>query len=579
MNGGQLIAQVLKNQGTEFLFTLCGGHISPILVESKRLGIRVVDVRHEVNAVFAADAVARLTGRPGVAAVTAGPGATNTITAIKNAQMAQSPLVLLVGATATLLKGRGSLQDIDQLALFRPHVKWAAPVRRVRDLVPAVERALLIAQADVPGPVVVECPLDLLYDEQVVRPLYPFQNPGQQARGLGQMAQKWYVERHLRELFAGVDQVKVSGRREVQAPAAREADLERAFTFLARAKKPVLVLGSGAMARAGEAQKLAAAVSSLGIPTYLAGMARGLLGAAHPLQLRHHRKQALKEADLVLLAGFPCDFRLDYGRSIPRRTNVIAIHRSAADLRLNRRPTLGVVADPGLFLEALAEQVERDGDEWTEWLAALRRRDDERNGEIAEQAAQPADSYLNPLDLCRRIEEVLPADSALVADGGDFVATASYILQPRGPLRWLDPGAFGTLGVGAGFALGAKLVRPESEVWILYGDGSVGYTLAEFDTFVRHGVPVIAVVGNDGCWMQILREQIEILGDDVGCMLARTDYHRVVEGFGAAGLQLERPEDIPAVLRQAQQLARDGKPVLINALLGKTSFRKGSISM
>jgi len=222
--------------------------------------------------------------------------------------------------------------------------------------------------------------------------------------------------------------------------------------------------------------------------------------------------------------------------------------------------------------------VERDGDEWVDWLAELRERDGQRELEIARQAEQKTE-YLNPLHLCKEIEEALPEEAVLVADGGDFVGTAAYILRPRGPLRWLDPGPFGTLGVGAGFALGAKLVRPDSEVWILYGDGSAGYSLVEFDTFVRHGIPVIAIVGNDACWMQIYREQIEVLQDDVGCMLARTPYGQVVEGFGAKGLQLERPEDIPQVLRQAQELAREGHPVLINALLGKTDFRKGSISM
>ena len=169
MNGGDLVAEVLARQGVRFLFTLCGGHISPILVGSKARGIQVVDVRHEANAVFAADAVSRMTGIPGVAAVTAGPGVTNTITAIKNAQMAQSPLVLLGGATATILKGRGSLQDIDQMALIAPHVKFAAAVTRVRDLPRTLEKAFEIAQEGVPGPVFVECPVDLLYDEPVVR--------------------------------------------------------------------------------------------------------------------------------------------------------------------------------------------------------------------------------------------------------------------------------------------------------------------------------------------------------------------------------------------------------------------------
>ncbi len=198
--------------------------------------------------------------------------------------------------------------------------------------------------------------------------------------------------------------------------------------------------------------------------------------------------------------------------------------------------------------------------------------------EIDQQAGVQGER-INPIHLCREIDQALAAESVIVADGGDFVATAAYTLSPRGPLAWLDPGVFGTLGVGAGFALGAKLCRPEADVWILYGDGSVAYSLAEFDTFARHGIPVIAVVGNDAGWTQIAREQIEVLKDDVGTVLARTDYHKVAEGYGGRGLLLERGEDVRAVLAEALKLARGGSPVLINAHLDKTEFRKGSISM
>ncbi len=193
MNGGELVARVLSARGVGFLFTLCGGHISPVLVESKRLGVRVIDVRHEVNAVFAADAVARLTGVPGVAAATAGPGVTNTMTAVKNAQLAQSPVVLLGGATATVLKGRGSLQDIDQMSLMRPHVKWARSVKRAKDIVPVLEHAFDTAQDGVPGPVFVELPMDLLYDDALVREWYGL-GAGDGARSLAQRAQQTYLD-------------------------------------------------------------------------------------------------------------------------------------------------------------------------------------------------------------------------------------------------------------------------------------------------------------------------------------------------------------------------------------------------
>jgi acetolactate synthase-1/2/3 large subunit len=333
------------------------------------------------------------------------------------------------------------------------------------------------------------------------------------------------------------------------------------------------------MISAGEAGALVEAVAALGLPVYLSGMARGLLGPGHPLQLRHKRKEALREADLVILAGTPCDFRLDYGNHIRPSAVLVSANRSPADLTKNRRPTLGVLGAPERLLRALAQVPSGRPAAWTPWLASLRSRDDAREAEIVRQAEAAADTGVNPLAVCRAIERALPEDSVIVADGGDFVSTASYILQPRRPLSWLDPGVFGTLGVGAGFALGAKLVRPEAEVWIVYGDGSVGYSLSEADTFVRHRLPVIAVIGNDASWMQIAREQVEILKDDVGTVLRHSDYHRAAEGLGAAGLMIRDAREMAATLGRAQQAAREGRPVYVNAILGKTDFRKGSISM
>jgi acetolactate synthase-1/2/3 large subunit len=320
------------------------------------------------------------------------------------------------------------------------------------------------------------------------------------------------------------------------------------------------VIGSQALALAAEAPRIAAAVATLGIPVYLSGMARGLLGREHPLQMRHQRRTALREADCVLLAGVPCDFRLDYGRHVRRSATLIAANRSRREARMNRRPDVAAIGDAGLMLQHLAatlgDRAHRPG-----WLEQLRSRDRAREAEIDAQAAAQGE------------------DAVLVADGGDFVATASYIVRPRGPLAWLDPGAFGTLGVGAGFALGAALCRPQSEVWIIFGDGACGYGLAEFDSFVRHGIPVIAVVGNDAGWTQIARDQVKVLGDDVATVLARSDYHAVAAGFGAEGIVVKRNAEVSDALARARELARSGKPVLVNVWLDKTDFREGSLSM
>ena len=575
VHGGDAIAQILESQGVRFVFTLCGGHISPILVACKRRGIRVIDVRHEANAVFAADAVARLTGVPGVAAVTAGPGVTNTITAIKNAQLAQSPLVLIGGATGTVLKGRGALQDIDQMALLRPHVKWAKAVRRVRDLAPALARAFAEARRGIPGPVFVECPVDLLYDEALVRGWYG----GRSGKGgsLAERALGFYLKRHVDRMFAGPLPAAAPEPAVITPPRAAAARVARASRRLEGAQRPLLLIGSQAMLEAGRVGDLAAAVERLGVPVYLAGMARGLLGRDHPLQLRHRRSQALKRADLVILAGVPCDFRLDYGRRIPRRTFLVAANRSRAEATRNRRPDILAVGDPGGFIMDLAANTIAT-DRWSGWRDELRRGDSEREAEIEAQA-QASGEFINPLALCAGIESALADNAIVVADGGDFVATASYILRPRAPLSWLDPGVFGTLGVGAGFALGAKLCRPDAEVWIIYGDGAAGYSLAEFDTFVRHSIPIVAVIGNDASWMQIAREQTEMLGDDVATTLRRTDYHRVAEGFGGTGLPLDEEGDIARTLAHAKREAAGGQPVLVNAQIGRSAFRKGSISL
>jgi acetolactate synthase-1/2/3 large subunit len=573
-NGGARLAAGLAALGVRTVFTLCGGHISPILVGARRMGLRVVDVRNEAAAVFAADATARLSGAVGAAVVTAGPGVTNALTALHNARLAQSPVILIGGAAPTVLRGRGALQDIDQLRVVRPHVKWAATARRVRDLVPLLHRAAAAARRGVPGPVFLECALDLLYDERVVREWYDAGlRPGP---GLRRRLERWYLRRHVNRMFAPADPAPSPPPE--QPPSAPHAHLvARARALLTSAKRPVLLLGSQAVLDVGRVAQTASAVGRLGIPTFLSGMARGLLGCRHPVLRRHGRRDALRDADLVILGGVPCDFRLDYGRHIGRGAAVVAANLSRAEARRNRRPAVAAVADPGAFVTALAEPAP-DAARWAEWAAVLAARDAARDAEIAQLAAEPG-TRVNPLALCRAVEETATDDSVFVLDGGDFAATASYVLAPRGPLRHLDPGVFGTLGVGGGFALGAAAARPGSEIWVLYGDGAVGFSLVEFDTFVRHGIPVIAVVGNDASWAQIARDQVELLGDDVGTVLRHSDYHVAARGLGGEGLLVTRTADVAAALAEARGHARRGRPVLVNVLLDRSEFRRGAMSM
>ncbi len=577
-HGGDRVAEALQAHGVPCIFTLCGGHISPILSASKARGIRIVDVRDEATAVFAADASARLLGLPGVAAVTAGPGISNTITALKNAQLAQSPVILIGGAAPTALQGRGALQDIDQRPLVEPHVKLFRKILCVRDLGPAVDEAFAVAQSGVPGPVFIECPVDLLYDEVSIRQWYA--DAAGKGTSVPDRLLRFYLNRHVKKMFAGSQEHAAPQVCAVAAPRASDASLQATLAALAKAERPLMVIGSQTLVLSQEAARVAEAVTRLGIPVYLSGMARGLLGREHPLQMRHQRRNALRESDCVMLCGVPCDFRLDYGKHVRRNATLIAANRSAKDARLNRKPDIAAIGDAGLFLQALAQAqpTAAKASRLDGWIAKLRQRDAEREVEIDVQAQAPGE-FVNPIALFRALEKEAGDNAVLVADGGDFVATASYVMHPRAPLTWLDPGAFGTLGVGSGFALGAALAKPGSEVWIIFGDGACGYGLVEFDSFVRHGIPVIALVGNDAGWTQIAREQVKMLKDDVATVLARTNYHEVAAGFGAEGILIRTMAEVPSALARARALARSGKPVLVNVWLDKTEFREGSLSM
>lgn len=575
MNGGEIIAKVLQAHGVKFLFTLCGGHISPIFVAAQNIGIRVIDTRHEANAVFAADAVSRLTGIPGVAAVTAGPGLTNTITAFKNAYLAQSPLVLLGGAAATILKGRGSLQDIDQMSMMKPNVKWTATIKRVKDIAPTLEEAFKRACEGVPGPVFVECPIDTLYGEEMVREWYGAKSKDVPPKDFKDKVIQWYINRHAANIFEGKEDVRFQGHPlPFTIPEHRAFHIEAVQKKIQSAKNPLMIIGSGAMMQPDKSVALAKAVNKLGIPVYLSGMARGLLGGSNKLLMRHKRKEAIKSADLIILAGVPNDFRLDYGNHIGHRP-FVSVNRSREDLFKNKRPTLPVLADPCDFLIALAE---RQQGTYQVWLEQLRENDLRREANIDVQASEEVGG-MNPVKLFRTLDPLLSEQTVLVADGGDFVATSSYTLSARAPLSWLDPGVFGTLGVGAGFAIGAKLVYPEKDVWIIYGDGSAGYSLMEYDTFVRHQLPVISLIGNDACWAQIARDQVDFLNSDCAVMLQHSNYEMIGQAFGAKGEKVSHIDAFKDAVKNALEQSRAGTPYIINAVIGRTGFRKGSISV
>ena len=386
-------------------------------------------------------------------------------------------------------------------------------------------------------------------------------------------------------------------------------------------KKPLIVLGSQAVFHPNLIFKLIEGLEYLDIPVYLSGMARGLLGKSHVLHKRHKRSVAMKKCDLVLLCGVSCDFRLDYGRGINKKAKFIMCNLDESKLKNNsdlRRRDLTILGDSQAFILRLAETAKKFNMkfDFTDWKQFLNQNELKRENEIirmcksihlrkdnasntntntntntdiksSDAAGTAAGNDINntkrtfcdPIFTCKMLDEVIDDDSYLIADGGDFVGTASYIVRPRKPLRWLDPGAFGTLGCGAGFAMGVKSMNPSSEVWILFGDGSFGWSMCEFDTMARNKLPIIAVIGNDACWQQMYRDQIRLLKDPVATLLEYSNYHKAVEGLGCKGILVENELQLKPALLKAKEYAKQGHPVVVNVLLTKSKFREGSISL
>ena len=565
------IGSFFKQKNISSVFTLCGGHISPILVGCEKENINIIQVRDEVSAVFAADAVSRLTDSVGVAIVTAGPGVTNTITAIKNAQMAQSPVLLIGGAAATLLKGRGSLQDIDQISLLKTYVKSAVSVKKTRDVIPTLANALNTATSGVPGPVFVELPIDLLYPEEDIRKEFINQLP--KSGYFGKIAH-WYVERHLNDLFSSKkSSIKVKPVKKFKLD---QRKIDKAALAIVKAKKPVFLLGNQVTQNKEFLPMCLKSIDKLSVPTFTSGMARGCFGSSDKYFFRHNRKHALKNADVVVTLGIPLDFRLGYGFSINKDATLIAVNKSKEDLNKNRKPDIGIHADPSRIMHEIGKIINPPS--CKEWIKELTDLEEKRETEILQFSKYETD-FVNPVHLCKTIDKFIDEESILVADGGDFVGTASYTIRPRSALGWLDPGPFGTLGVGGGFAIGAKSSFPKKEVWVFYGDGASAYSLAEFDTLCRHKLPVIAIIGNDASWQQIAREQKQMLGSNIGTELAFNAYEKVVEGYGGKGYYVENHDTLDETLKRAKEDAKLGYPVLVNIKISKSDFRKGSISV
>jgi acetolactate synthase-1/2/3 large subunit len=545
VQGGTIVAQALKAEGVSHLFTLCGGHIQMIYDGCITHGIRVIDTRHEQSAAHAADGWARATGQPGVAAVTAGPGVTDAVTAVANAQRAQVPMVLIGGQGARMLsqfggQDRGSLQDMNHVELMRPITKWSVSVPEPRRLQEYVQTAFRIATTGVPGPVFLEMPLDVL--------------------------------------MMGADEgdiVRYSGYRTEAKTAGDPESLDRAAELIANAERPMLILGSQfRWSRKHDA--LAKFLKAAPMPTFVNGMARGSLAKNDPHRFTRSRKDALGAADVVVIFGTPLDFRLSYGEAIGANTKLIQVDLDGGEIGRNRNVDVGIVGDSGLVLEGLAQRLSAKKDR-TAWLDSIRAAEEKRTSKMRAELDAATDP-INPLYLCARLNKFIGPKSIVVGDGGDFVATAAYTLDVQGIGSWMDPGPLGTLGVGPGYAMAAKLAKPDHDVILVSGDGSFGLNGFEFEAMARQGIKVTCVIGNDGAWTQIRRGQVAMYGEDraVATGLAKTRYDIVAQGLGCHGEHVTKAADIDKALERAFAAK---EPAVVNVEIGSSDFRSGAISV
>jgi len=539
VHGGRLVSQALKRNGTTHLFTLCGGHIQSIYDGCLDDGIRVVDVRHEQTAGHAADGWARVTGTPGVCAVTAGPGVTDVVTAVANAQRAGIPMVCIGGAGPKSLCDMGSLQDMDTVTLMRPITKWSVQVTESRRLGEYIDSAFRVAQANVPGPVYLELPLDVL-------------------------------------LMGGDDAAPPHAPSPPARPAGDPDAIARAAALLRAAERPMFIVGS--QLRWSPAREALRAFSDASqAPFFLNGMARGGLPASSPNLFARSRKPAMAQADVIVVFGTPFDFRLDYGRVFNPAAKLIQIDLDGAELGRNRGVDVAIHGDTGLVLKQLLQALDKKGPQRPEWLATIRAHEDKARAKMAAEIAADTDPP-NPLRVCAELGKRLRSDDIIIGDGGDFVATAANVLSLEWPQLWMDPGPLGTLGVGPGYAMAAKLARPDARVVLVYGDGSFGLHGLELEAMVRQKIPVVAVIGNDAAWMQIRRGQVEMFGEprSVATALEYTRYDKVVEALGGFGAFVERVDQLGPALDAAFE---SGRPACVNVKIARSDFRKGAISV
>ena len=492
IHGGRLIAKRLKAHGVTKLFTLSGGHLFSVYDGCRAEGIDIVDVRHEQAATFAAEGWAKVTREPGVAALTAGPGVTNGMSAMAGAMQNHSPMLVLGGRAPQMRWGQGSLQEIDHVPFVRPVTKFAATADSTAQIPGLVDDALATALRPHSGPTFVDLPLDFVFME-AEEP-----EPG-------------------RELPDPLAEPVAEG-------------VERALALLADAGRPVIMAGTDLYWGKGERALLELA-ERRGIPVFLNGLARGCVPADHELFFSRARSEALKGADVALVVGVPMDFRLGFGGSFGEDTQIIVLGRTEPERDHPRAPAVELYGGMDATLRALAS----DGADTAAWVKRLRVIESDKR---AAEAAELSDdrSPLHPMRLYKELGEVLDRNAIIIGDGGDFVSYAGRVIDSYEPGCWLDPGPYGCLGCGPGYALAAKLARPDKQVVLLLGDGAFGFSGMEFDTLARHGVNVVGVMGNNGIWALEKHPMEYLYGYSIAAELQpETPYEKVVEALGGHG--------------------------------------------
>jgi acetolactate synthase-1/2/3 large subunit len=551
-HGGMHAVAAARQHGVQTMFTLSGGHVFPLYDGAVKADppMRIVDVRHEQTAVFAAEATARLTRLPGLAVLTAGPGVTNGISAITTAHFNGSPVVVIGGRAPDYRWGSGSLQEFDHPALLGPVTKRAWTEHETAGVGPAVSEAFRLAAQRHRGPVFLDISLEALFGTGEPRPGSPTA-AGSGAAGSGAPA-------------------GTPGGDGGQTGALDQGAVAQIAALLARARRPVLVLGSDVWLD-GAQEAARGAAEELRLPVIANGQGRGILPAAHELLVTRARSAALGQADLVIVAGTPLDFRLGYGefggKNAAPRASVVHVADAPGQIATHCQLAGSASGDLTEFFTGLASAAAGTAAAARPWAADWlpRLQEARRNAIAADSALLSSDCEpVHPMRIYGELAPLLDSDAVVIGDGGDFVSYAGKYIEPKRPGGWLDPGPYGCLGTGLGYAIAARIARPSAQVVLLLGDGAAGFSLMDVDTLVRHRLPVVMICGNNGIWGLEKHPMQALYGYDVAADLqSGCRYDQVVTALGGAGELVTSPGAIAPALRRA---FASGVPYLVNVI-------------